>query len=362
MVHKARWFFSLLAIFFATRLVILGISLAAFNNFQLEKCSRPWSFHIQRLWSNFDVGWYKKVAAEGYEREPFSREEKKNWAFMPLYPFLLRKLLWLFHGPNFFYFATAFSSLCAILALALFGIVYKNVLQSQERFFFLYLASAGSFYLSIPYNESLALLLMACTWLLVKKEYPLSASFVAGLGAITRVQLLGLIAIPFIPLLLKKELGRSLASVLLFSVPLLAYMGYMHHVSGRATAYFDMQYAWGNTHPYPLESFVVFLKNGWENGPCQWIHLLFWGVFGTCWVRNYRSIPLSESIFCWVIFLISTSCEVFYGAYRYVLLLVPLYVACANEKEWFKTGFIYFNLILGTLYIIVFVNDKYFVL
>lgn len=361
MSYNRKIFLSLLAIFFSTRLVILGISLAASNNFQPEPSSEPFRTHVRRLWSNFDVGWYKKVALEGYEQEPFSCKKMKNWGFLPLYPLVLGLLLSIFKGGSFFAIGSIFSSLCTIAALFLFAKTYAPILESKERFFFLYLISAGSFYFSIPYNEGFALLWMAITWHLTGKKQFLYASLAAGLGAITRIQLLALIAIPFIPLILKKETGKAIASFFVFCLPILIYMGYMHYISGKAIAYFDMQYAWGNTHPYPLESLFAFLHHGW-NSPSQWIHLLVWILFGTCFARNYRSIPLSESIFCFTIFLISTSCEQFYGAYRYALLLTPLYVAFTNEKEWFRNCFIYFNLILGTFYIIAFVNDKFIVL
>jgi hypothetical protein len=350
----------LLVIFLATRLVILGITFAAADEFYLEKSKESCWAKNKRSWSHFDVGWYKKVAVEGYEEEPFCSNQMKNWAFMPLYPMIMRGLLWVTQGQFFFSMGSFFSSLCTLIALYLFSQVYK--LQSIERFFFFYLASAGSFYFSIPYNEGLALLMMALTWFLVKKERFLAASLFAGIGAITRVQLLALIAIPLIPLLLQKKIRTSLLSFLCYSFPLLLYFLYMRHLSGNGAAYFSQQCAWGNTNPYPFSSFVGFIQTGSGNNLCQWIHLLVWGGFLFVWIRNYKKISLAETLFCLGVFMISTACEKFYGAYRYVLLLTPLYVAFANEKEPVRNAFVYSNLILGTMYIIAFVNDRYFVI
>lgn len=359
---RSRTILLLLVIFAATRLVILGVSLAAYNNFQSENPLLSWGEQIGQLWAKFDVGWYQKIALHGYEEAPFAREVQKSWAFSPLYPLAVKQILRFFTPAHFFVVACIFSSALAIAALHIFSIVYNHTLRSKVRFFFLYLASAGSFYLSIPYTESLALFLMACTWYLTQRRYFLAASLVAGLGAISRVQLLGLIAIPFIPLLLEKKYVKSLTSLLLFSLPVLVHMSYLQNLSGRATAFFDMQYAWGNTNPYPLSSLVAFLLKGFDNGPGQWIHLIFWAVFIFCWIRNWKAIPLNESLFCLAVVLISTACEQFWGAYRYVLLLTPLYVAIANERRWVRDGFIYFNLILATLYIVAFANGKGFVI
>jgi hypothetical protein len=176
--------------------------------------------------------------------------------------------------------------------------------------------------------------------------------------------MLALLAIPVIPLFMDcdKTIGRKIGScffvLFLFSLPTLVHMGYLNHLCGNPFAYFDMQEAWGNKNPYPLESLIVFIRHGLHNLPRDWLHFFIWFMLGSCLVRNYKTIPLNEIIFCVLVFLISTGCEKFYGASRYVLLLIPLYIALANEEEWFRDLYIYSSLIIGSVYIISFTNNN----
>ncbi len=353
-----RLLLTLLLCFFTSRLLILGISFVAHNNFQIDSPDRTWSQHIEILWSKFDVEWYKSVTLNGYEEEPFSAEEKRNWAFLPLYPLIVKGVLLPFEKEDFFLVASLVSSVLTISALGILAYTFKERLQSRTTLWLLYLVSAGSFYFSIPYNEGLALFLVALTFRLTHCNRYLWAALIAGLGVITRVQLLALILIPLVPLLLeKRNYLKCAGALILCGMPLALHMLYLKRISGNAFAFFDMQSAWGNTNPFPGEAVVVFIQNGLSNGPCQWLHLLVWLLFALCFIRNYKKLPLNEGLFCVVVFLISTSAEQFWGAYRYVLLLTPLYIALANEQEWFKQLYIYFNLIVGTIYIIAFVSN-----
>jgi hypothetical protein len=358
-------FLSFFFIFIASRLAILAIAFISYHNFQLElEPDKAWSTHIEELWSKFDVLWYKDITLNGYEALPFSTEEKRNWAFLPLYPLTVKALILPFSDRAFFFVASLFSSLLTFLALYLIVDIFKDRIQNKNRFFFLYLISAGSFYLSIPYTESLALFLLACTFYFTQKKHYFWAAVMAGLGAITRIQCLGLLLIPLLSLLSENRMGKktlkTLVVLTLFSIPLLVYMGYLKHLTGNPLAFFDMQQSWGNHHPYPLAALLLFIGKGTENNPCQWLHLSMWALFAACFIRNYKKIPLNELVFCIVVFLISTGSEKFWGAYRYVLMLIPLYIALSNEEEWFRKLYIYSNLLMGSIYTNTFVNTNGF--
>jgi hypothetical protein len=154
----------------------------------------------------------------------------------------------------------------------------------------------------------------------------------------------------------KRKPLRSLAVIALFSLPSLVHMVHLYTLCGNPFAYFNMQDAWGNPSPYPLESLVEFIRKGFKNPFCDWLHLFFWSLFGACLIRNYKKIPLNEILFCLGVFLISTGSNKFFGASRYVLMLIPLYVVLESEEIWFRNFYIYSNLIIGTLYIVAFTN------
>lgn len=352
---------SLIFIFLISRLIILGISLVGYHQFQLElEPEKTWSAKIEDVWAKFDVPWYKSVAENGYEDQPFSTEEKRNWAFLPLYPMLVRAALAPFPGANFFFVGSLLSCLLSFGALYLILNLFQDRIQDQSRFLFLYLISAGSFYLSIPYTESLGLLLLAATFYFTQKKWFFWAGLMAGLGAITRIQLLALIVIPLIPLLFDRKMFKTLGMLVVFSLPIAAHMGVLNILTGNPLAFLDMQQSWGNVHPYPGKALVAFLCNGIYNNPCQWLHFLVWSFFIACFVRNFKRIPFNEIVFCIIVFLISTSTEKFWGAYRYVLMLIPLYIVLVNEDKWIQQIYIYGSLIVGTIYILTFTNNNGF--
>ena len=350
--------------FIFSRLVIVGVAYTGYTLFHVVPTDASLSHLIKEMWSRWDVGWYRLIAFEGYEQGSFSAESYKKWGFLPLYPFLVKAVLWLFNTNKFFWVGSILSSLLTFSALLILSNSFKDRIQNASRFFLLYLISAGSFHLSLPYSESLALFFLACTFYFTKKKNYFLAALLAGLGAVTRIQMLALLVIPFIPVFLdfEKKISRNIFNsfvvLVLFSIPTLIHMGYLNYLSGNPFAYFDMQEAWGNKNPYPLESLVVFLSKGLQNAPRDWLHFFIWATFGACLIRNYKKIPLNEIVFCTIIFLISTGCEIFYGANRYVLLLIPLYITLTNEDEWFRNLYIYSNLVIGCLYIIAFTNDK----
>ena len=364
---KPRWlsaapstFFTLLSIFVLSRLAILCIAFVGYHNFQLEiEPQEKWKTHIEGLWSQFDVLWYKDVVLNGYAEHPFSLE-KTNWGFLPLYPLTVKTILLPLKAKYFFFAASLFSCLMTFAALYLILDIFKDRIQNQRRFLFLYLISAGSFYLSIPYTESLALFLLACTFYFTQKKQYLLAAIMAGLGAITRIQLLALLCIPLLPLLLESKALKTLGALIVFSIPTLIHMGYLKYLTGNPFAFLDMQIPWGNENPYPLEALVRFLSNGMQNNPCQWLHLFVWSIFFLCFIRNYKKIPFNELVFCIVVFLISTGTERFTGAYRYVLMLIPLYIALSGEEKWFRDLYVCSSLIVGTIYILTFTNANGF--
>jgi hypothetical protein len=132
-----RVFLTLVLVFIVSRLVIVGISCIGYNHFQLSAVDASWNDYIRNLWGKWDVGWYKKIAAEGYEHAPFSAETYQNWGFLPLYPLLVKALQWLFHTNKFFLVGSAVSCLMTFFALLIVSNVFKDRIQNPSRFFFL---------------------------------------------------------------------------------------------------------------------------------------------------------------------------------------------------------------------------------
>jgi hypothetical protein len=356
---------SLFLIFAFTRLVILLISLVGSHSYQsyTREKAQDWPHEMSRLWGQFDVGWYGKLALEGYEELPYAPDQMRRWGFMPLYPLAVRAFMTPFGGKSFFGFGSFLSFTFTFLALYLLLHVFRERIANERNFLFLYLISAGSFYLSIPYTESLALLLLAATFYFTKEKHYILAALIAGLGVVTRIQLFALFIIPLIPLISGEEKWKVLKTFtmgFLFLIPLSAHIAYLGHLTGVPLAYFQIQEAWGNKDPYPLKALIAFFAHGFQHEPAQWLQFSIWSFYLALFIRNYKTIPLNELLFSLFVMVISTGTEQFYGTYRQVLLLIPAYIALSHEKEWLKTFFIYSNVILGTIYIIAFTDHQWF--
>lgn len=158
---------------------------------------------LARAW---DGRWYAEIAEQGYPSElPTSSDgdvEQNAWAFFPLYPALCRAVMsvsglpWEIAGP-------AVSMACGLLAVMVLHVLVREAAPAltARRPFLPYAAvagvsmfpSAGAF--SMAYSDSLALLLLTISLLLiVRQRYLLAVLPVAALG-MTRAIALPLVAV-----------------------------------------------------------------------------------------------------------------------------------------------------------------------
>lgn len=352
-----------LAIFVVSRLVIYQLGVIGYGRFSYPPIA-PYSTEAtnpESAWTKWDVIWYKGIALQGYDQEPFEegQTEQENWGFMPLFPISNRLILQGLGTDKFFLVASIFSNVFSLAALYILFRMYKDKLKRPFDLILFFCLSAGSFYLSIPYAEGLFLFLTVMTIFFSKKKWWLPAALAAGLGFTTRIQGVTLILIPGICLLLEKtpvvkKLLLLSASAILFAIPIGAHMYYMYSISGNPLAFIDIQSAWYNSNPYPLKALVSIVTAPMSS--INLLHILVWVLYGWIYIRNFRKLEIWERLFIFAMFLVSTSTEVFYSAYRYVLPLIPIFVAAADEKEWVKKLFIGANCAFAVIYILAFVT------
>ncbi|MEI7578890.1 MAG: hypothetical protein WCJ58_02495 [bacterium] len=355
---KQDWF-KVLLIFLGTRLLILFLGVMAQYLFQTKDLWHPEFFSLKNTWQKWDVDAYEKIAINGYPTIQFVTGMATLWGFMPLYSWIVGFFLKFTGTVNFVPTAMLISNIFSYFGtLFLFKFAQKKTKYPYQVITFVLLA-AGSFYLSIPYTESLFFLLTAMVFYYTEQKKYLIASIAVGLAMITRIQAVALLIIPIWPLFFGKIPWKTkiitLALSLFFSfLPLALFMFYGFKKTGDAFVHFDSQSGWDNPRPYPLKSILGLLRFPQYFPP--FVHALLWAVYGLPLVKNFRKIPFEYLLFCAGIFLISSSTPIFTGTYRYVLCLIPLFIVLSKEKKWLQQLFLGFNLIFMVIFIVAFVN------
>ncbi len=316
-------------------------------------------------WHQWDAPWYEHIALHGYTSAP-DIPGPATAAFFPLYPVIVGALLTIVPGVSFFWMATIVSNVCSLLALLLMARIAESRgrIDAVERLLVVVLTAAGSFYLSIPYTEGLLLLLVVVTMVLSDCGRHGTSALAAGLGAVTKPQGAALIFLPVVGFLRRSrgsiELTRAaqLAVVVgIAAVPVVIYLIFLTRAAGSPMAFAEGQAFWDNTIPYPFKAVVGLVRfPAWLSG---WLHGTVWVLYVGLLVRYWRRLSLEHALFCAGVLLVSTMQESFHGAYRYVVILVPLLFAIAEDDQpRVRTAVVAFNVVLGVIMILAFVTHN----
>jgi hypothetical protein len=354
--------------FAASRLAIavLGvIGVATFATFVDQGTlvlDNPAALNPVNVWHKWDSIWYQRIAEYGYGYELDTPQGQATAGFFPLYPLTIRLIMTLVPALSFFWVATIFSNLVALAALLLLA---RSLIPRDDmvgRVMTIMMTSAGSFYLSIPYTESLFLLLVVATIVATRRRRYELAGLLAGLSATTRAHGLALVAVPAIACWLDATLAararwtRVLMTLALFAVPVVIYLAYLENVQSSWYAFVTRQQLWDNPSPYPFQALIGLIE--FPRRISGWVHGAFWLLYLGLLVRYWRRLPLGESLFCAGVFVISTQQEAFHGVYRYMVPLVPLTLALADDRADVRHAIIAINLVFGVLMILAFVTHN----
>ena len=351
--------------FTASRAVILVIGLAGAALFVDQKTLQiagPAALNPATVWHKWDSIWYERIAREGYTVVPGDAVSEAKAGFFPLYPWLVGLLLRVAPSASFFWAASIFSSLVTLAALGWLMTSLTRDSGQGRRALLLTVTAAGSFYLSLPYTEGLFLLLVVATMAFTRQRRYLLAALACGLGAATRIHGLALIAVPAIACWSDRDLPRAarlrqlMLMGVIFVVPLAVHMGHLANVQGDAGAFVTRQSLWDNALPYPLKAIAGFWI--FPRRLSGWLHGAFWFLYVALLIRYWRKLPLGEALFCAGALLISTQQETFHGIYRYVMVLVPMTLAIADDRHEVREAIIGFNLVFGTIMILAFVTNN----
>jgi hypothetical protein len=360
-----RPWLALAASFAGSRLVIALIGIVGVATFVDQRSLAvvgPAALDPAVVWHRWDALWYERLAVHGYGWELDTLQGQAAAGFFPLYPLTIGLILRVLPGASFFWVATIFSNVVALLALTL---LVRRLARSPEEAagaVGLILTAAGSFYLSIPYTEGLFLLLVVLVLITTRGRQYWLAGLVCGLAVTTRAHGLALIAIPVIacwrnePTPAGRRLAHIGAALALFAIPVAIYLSLLADVQGSALSFVEQQAMWGNERTYPFRTLVALFE--FPRRVSGWLHGAFWGLYVGLLLRTWKRIPLGDALYCAGALVISTMDESFHGTYRYVVPLVPLMLALTQERPALRYALLAINLIFGTIMILAFVTNN----
>lgn len=254
---RERWraynlYFSILVIFAASRLVLiiglnLGTLLVPTTPFSAKWDAGPAWYHRLLRWDSY---WYAAIVRDGY-RYSDNASVQSSTVFYPLYPltsYAVKSLL----GIDEYWALLLVANVAALVAVLLMTKFVKDELGDEISLlslaFFCFFPS--SLFLSAGYAESLCLVFIVFSLILLTREKFVLAAAIAGLALGTRPT--GIVMIPVIlwemwrqrSLPWPRLLPRIVLCAVLAASGLLIYMVYLEMTFGHPLAFATGQQAW----------------------------------------------------------------------------------------------------------------------
>jgi hypothetical protein len=365
--------------YLGTRLVLLIVGLLgtyyimpllAHNpNWVIPSSNGPFPETLWSMWKHFDSGFYIAIAHYGYQ--PASAlHTRSNWAFFPLYPWLISGLARPLASDDAGYALTGLliSHMATLVAI---GYFYALVRQEWGRrvasYAVLYLALFPlSFYLSAVYPESLFLALAIASIYYARRQIWWLAGLCGGLAALTRIQgimlllpvafeYLRVVSLrytdtsisdqPMIPRLTeyRRGIGRAVRhgknwltalNLLLIPAGLLVFMLYAKWQTGDLLATFHTErWGWGRYLSPPWRLLIYSLRNPILGQPLDWnfwilnIILAFAALAFLVWA--WRKLPPIYALYTTVMVLLPLSSNFINSFGRYCIIIFPAFILLA---------------------------------
>ena len=278
---------TIVLVFVLTRLLALAAMWAAATWVQNPAGVGHLDPTVADLFGLWDAQWYRRIAEGGYP-VPLPVDPQTGiitysaWAFYPAFPLLVRAgtAIGLPFPVAGLLVNLPLGLLGALLVWRIFGLATHAAPQAHRDRLALVAACLWCFYpatgvLLIPYSEALALVLIAATlFLLMRRSYWLAALTLLGLGYTRAVApAMGLAILVHLLARARDERragtrlfagDRWSLTVLTVSVAIsaLAWPATVGVLTGRPSAFFDVQKAWGQE---PQNGpFVLWLAWAWE--------------------------------------------------------------------------------------------------
>ncbi|WP_129831330.1 hypothetical protein [Pseudolysobacter antarcticus] len=284
-----------------------------------------------------DASWYYGIALNGYEARPFDKGRQANWAFFPAFPLLWRGVM--ATGMDAAVSGLLISNILFLLGLFLLHRLTLDIghdLFVADRALMFLAFCPTSYFFSLPWTESLFLVLSVGTFLvMIKKHWELM--FVLGACACA-CRLVGLFLVPSLLLYLWPQRGviSRKAWIAIAAMPLgfVAFTIVLWNDSGNFFAFSDIQQEWGRHLTIPYKSFGVvlikpwFLASDWNLRPLNFVAFL--GGCCACYWLARRPQNWGLALFLGLGLLAPALTGSLTSLARYSFALFPFAIAAGN--------------------------------
>lgn len=200
------------------------------------------------MWIRWDAGWYRQIAEDGYT---YSATEQSSAAFFPLYPLLIRVVMWVTGLPVFVAgivatWLTGFTCCLTFFAWA----ANRSDEQTASRALWLLLAWPFAFFLcGAMYADALFLAFVTLAFLSLEREQPWGAVLFGALATATRPLAPAIVVGLLVRSLeLRRRAGKPIRVIdflpLAAGLGLVAYMVFLHREFGDAFGFATTQKGW----------------------------------------------------------------------------------------------------------------------
>lgn len=325
----------------------------------------PWlSDPYPPLWARWDSGWYSLIVRNGYMIHDGAMS---NLTFFPLYP-LLWKVVSLLGVPNFI------SGLIVSNILAFVGILiyYRWTLEAFRKKIALralvaLLVFPSSFFLITAYSESTLFFLSALFLLFAHRKKWFAAALLAACASAARpvgvllwptLSAMWLISNNFRP---ERKWKEILSIILLPPAGLILFSFYLSYTTGDSLAWLHGQSSAGRELGAPLKLIYAYCVNILSRGD-YWLRHLSEIAALIFIVSLFRRLYRINPAFCFLALLNilpSLLSNTFTSIQRFVLMIVPIFVAIAQQRKFVFTLYVLICIPLLVLSISQFVNWRW---
>lgn len=246
---------SLLAIFVASRLILIAIAALVEAQFPLADPTKAWSSApILTSLTTSDAVYYLGIASGGYHVAPIAGAYH-DYVFFPLFPLVVRFASVLTLG-NIALAGVLVSNVAFLGALVvLYALMIRHLDGDTAIRSLAFLAIApGAVAFAMAYGESLFLLLAAGAMLAAERRRYVAMGILYGLASLTRLPGV-LLAVPLLVQLIANQgrrPTRAWVSLVLGPLALLGFYGYLWVLTGDPLANLHGQAAWDAPAAAPI--------------------------------------------------------------------------------------------------------------
>lgn len=328
----------LAAIVLITKFLILFLSFQAYQVI-VNTSINSWDDFFG-IWKRWDAVHYLDIAQDGYTTVG---DRKYDLAFFPFFPLLVRIVSFVIG--NFLIGGIIVSGIFSIVAAYFLKKITLLDYSKETAFsavFFLFIFPT-SYFLHIPYTESLFLALAIGAFYFARKGSWLLVGIFGLFACMTRIN--GIFLIPallfeiFYEYQATKFFNRKWLWLLLIPIGFLVYLSVNYYVTGDAFSFLTFQREhWFKDLDFPwkgiIETFNSFLyRSPSESMTTGFQELLFVGIGLLATVFSWLKQRKSYSVWMTLNWMLFVSTSFILSVPRYTLTLFPMFIAFAYLSE-----------------------------